>query len=78
MSLPEDNHPVTTQDLPPFSLLLFDVRPIFSCPNHLKFQPDHSILGRQHRRKYCINRARLIKNTRFNQHLHHFLKPEFS
>ena len=28
-----------------------------SRPNHLKFQPDYSTLGHQHRREYYTNRA---------------------
>ena len=58
-----------TQELPPLSSFLSDVRPLLSRPNHLKLQPDHSVLGRQHIRDYYTNHARRTKRPRFNQHL---------
>ena len=66
ISLPENDQSENTQELPPFNSLLSDVRPLLSRPNHLKFQPNHSILGRQHRREYYTNRARRTKRARFN------------
>ena len=77
ISLPENDQSNTTEELPPFSSLLSDVRPLLSRPNHLKLQPDHSALGRQHRREECTNHARRTKRPRFNQHLQYCLKPEF-
>ena len=66
-----------TQELPPFSSFLSDVRLLLSRPNDLKLQPDHSALGRQHRREYYTNHACRTKRPRFNQHLQYCLKPEF-
>ena len=76
--LPENDQSKTTEELPPFISLLSDVRPPRSRPNRLKYQLDHSILQRQHRREYYNNRARRTKRSRFNQHLQYSLKPEFS
>ena len=73
-----ENDQSTATELPPFSSLLSDVGPLLSRPSHLKFQPDQSALGRQHRREYYTNRARRTKRPRFNQHLKYSLKPEFS
>ena len=49
ISLPENDHSVSPQEMPPFNSLLSDVRPLLPRLNHLKCQPDHSTLGRQHR-----------------------------
>ena len=76
--LPENDQSENTQELPPFTSLLSDVRPLLSRPNPFKFRLHHSILGRQHRREYYTNRARRTKRPRFNQHLQYSLKPEFS
>ena len=78
ISLPKTDQSKTTDELPPFSSLLPDVRPLLSRPNHLKFQPDHSTLGRQHRREYYTNHTRRTKWPRFNQQLQDSLKPKFS
>ena len=78
IAIPENDQSEKTQELPPFNSLLSDVRPIFSRPNHLKFQPDYSILGRQHRPEYHTNRAGKTRRPHFNQHLQYSLKPEFS
>ena len=77
ISLPENDQPIPTEELPPFSSLLCNVRPLLSRPNYLKLQPDHSTLGREHRREYYTNHARRTKRPRFNQHLQYCLKPEF-
>ena len=66
-----------THELPPFNSFFSDVRPLLSRPNQLKLHPDHSALGRQHRREYYTNHARRTKRLRFNQHLQYCLKPEF-
>ena len=76
--LPKTDRPKTTEKLPPFHSLLSDVRPLLSRPNHLKLQPDHSALGRQHRREYYTNHTRRTKRPRFNQNLQYSLKHEFS
>ena len=76
-SLPEDDQFKTTEELPLFSSLLSDVRPLLSRPNHLKPQLDHAILGRQHRREHYTNHTRRTKQPRFNQHLQYSLKPKF-
>ena len=76
--LPETDQSKTTEELPPFSSLLSDVRPLPSLPNYLKFQPDHSTLGRQHRREYYTKLTLRTKRPRFNQHLLYSLNPEFS
>ena len=67
----------STQEIPPFSSFLSDVRPLLSRPNQLKLQPTHSALGRQHRREYYTNHAGRTKRYRFNQQLQNCLKPEF-
>ena len=77
ISSPEASQSETTQELPPFSSFLSDVRPLLSRPNQLKFQPNHSALGRQHRREYYTNHAGRIKRPRFNQQLQYCLKLEF-
>ena len=77
ISSPEVSQPEDTQELPPFSSFLSDVRPLLSRPNQLKLQPDHATLGRQHRREYYTNHARRTKRPRFNQQLQYCLKPEF-
>ena len=77
ISSPEASQPENTQEFPPFSSFLSDVRPLLSRPNHLKLQPDQSALGRQHRRKYYTNHAGRTKRPRFNQHLQYCLKPKF-
>ena len=77
ISSPEASQSDKTQELPPFSSFLSYVQPLLSRPNHLKLQPDHSALGRQHRREYYTNHARRTKRPRFNQHLQYCLKPEF-
>ena len=66
-----------TQELPPFSFFLSDVRPLLSRPNHLKLQPDQSALGRQHGRENYTNHAGRTKRPLFNQNLKYCLKPEF-
>ena len=66
-----------TQELPPFSSFLSDVRPLFSRLNHLKLQPYQSALGRQHSREYYTNHARRIKRPRFSRQLQYYLQPEF-
>ena len=77
ISSPEVSQSEDTQELPPFSSFLCDVRPLLSRPKHLKLQLDHSPLGRQHRREYYANHARRTKRPRIIQHLHYCLKPEF-
>ena len=77
-SLPENDQFKSTDELLPFSSLPSDVRLLLLRPNHIKLQPDHSVLGRQHRREYYTNRARRTKRPRFNQHSKDNLKPEFS
>ena len=77
ISSPEANQSQNTQELPPFSSFLSDVRPLLSRPNYLKLRPDHPVLGRRHRREYYTNHARRTKRPRFNQHLQYCLKPEF-
>ena len=78
ISLPKTDQFKTTKKLPPFHSLLSDVRPLLSRPNHLKLQPDHSALGRQHRREYYTNHTRRTKRPRFDQNLQYSLKHEFS
>ena len=77
ISSPETSQSENPQELPPFSSFLSDVRPLLARPNHLKFQPDQSALGRQHRREYYTNHAGRSKRHRFIQHLKYCLKPEF-
>ena len=76
--LPENNQSKTTAQLSPFISLLSDVRRLLSRSNQLNFQPDHSILRRQHRREYYTNHLRRTKRLRFNEHLQHNLKSKFS
>ena len=57
ISSAETSQSENTQELLPFSSFLSDVRPLLSRPNHLKLQPDQSVLGRQHRREYSTNHA---------------------
>ena len=78
ISLPENDQSKTTDELHPLSWLLSDVRPLLARANHLKIDPDHSALGRQHRREYYTNRARRAEQPRFSQSLLYSLKPEFS
>ena len=78
VSLPKTHQSKTTQKLPPLHSLLSDVRPLLSRPNHLKLQPDHSALGRQHCREYYTNHTRRTKRPRFDQNLQYSLKHEFS
>ena len=78
ISLPKPDQSKTPEKLPPFHLLLSDVRPLLSRPNHLKLQLDHSALGRQHRREYYTNHTRRTKRPRFDQNLQCSLKHEFS
>ena len=78
VSLPKIDQSKTTEKLPPFHSFLSDVRPLLSRPNHLKLQPDHSALRRQHRREYYTNHTRRTKRPRFNQHLQYSLKQEVS
>ena len=77
ISSPEANQTENTQELPPISSFLTDVRPLLSKLNHLKLQPGQSALGRQHRCEYYRNHAGRSKRPRFNQHLQYCLKPEF-
>ena len=77
ISPPEVSQSEDTSELPPFSSLLSDVRPLLSRPNQLKLRPDPTVLGRQHRREYYANHARRTKRPRFNQQLQYCLKPEF-
>ena len=77
ISPPEASQSESTQELPPFSSFLSDVRPLLSRPNQLKLQPTQSALGRQHRREYYTNHAGRTKRPRFNQQLQYSLKPEF-
>ena len=77
ISSPDASQSENTQDLPPFSSFLSDVRPLLSRPNQLKLQPNHSALGRQHRREYYANHAGRIKRPRLNQQLQYCLKLEF-
>ena len=58
ISSPEVNQSEDTSELPTFSSLLSDVRPLLSRPNQLKLRPDSAVLGRQHRREYYTNHAR--------------------
>ena len=57
ISLPDDEPSITITDLPTFSSLVWDVGPLLSHPNHLKFGPNHSTLGCQPC-EYYINLAR--------------------
>ena len=68
-SISENDQSQTAEERLPFSSLLSDVQPRLSRPNQLKFQPDHSILGRQQRREYYTNHTRRTRRPRFNQHL---------
>ena len=77
ISSPEVSRSEDTQELPPFSSFLSDVRPLLSRPNQLKLHPNQSTLGRQHRRENYANHARRTKRPRFNQQLQYCLKPEF-
>ena len=77
ISLPKHDQSKTTEKLPPFHSLLCDVRPLLSKPIHLKLQPDHSALGRQHRREFFTNHTRRTKRPRFDQTLQYNLKYEF-
>ena len=77
ISSPEVSQSEDTQELPPFSSILSDVRPLLSRPNQLKLRPDPAVLGRQHRREYYTNHARRTRRPRFNQQLRYCLKPEF-
>ena len=77
ISSPEASPSEDTQEFPPLSSFLSDVRPLLSRPNQLKLQPDQSVLGRQHCREYYTNRARRTKRPRFNQQIQYCLKPEF-
>ena len=54
ISLPKTDQSKTTEKLPPFHSLLPDVRPLLSRPIKLKLQPDHSTVGRQHRRETIL------------------------
>ena len=67
----------STQEVPPFTSFLSDVRPLLSRPHQLKLQPNQSALGRQHRREFYTNHAGRTKRPHFNQHLQYCLKPEF-
>ena len=78
ISLPVNDQSENTQELHPFNSLLYHVRPFLSRPNHIKFQTDHSILRRQHRREYYTNHARRTKRPRSNQQLEYSLKTESS
>ena len=77
VSSPEVSQSEDTQELPPFSSFLSDVRPPLSRPNQLKLRPDPAVLGRQHRREYYTNHARRTRRPRFNQQLQYCLNPEF-
>ena len=77
ISSPEVSQSEDTSELPTFSSLLSDVRPLLSRPNQLKLRPDSTVLGRQHRREYYTNHARRTRRPRFNQQLQYCLKPEF-
>ena len=77
ISSPEASQSENTQELPPFSSFLSDVRPLLSGPNHLELQPDQSALGRQHRREYYTKHARRTKRPCINQQLQYCLQPEF-
>ena len=77
ISLPENDQSKPTDELLPFISFLSDVRPFLSMPNHLKLQPDHFALGRQHRSENYTNQASRTKRHRFNQDLQYCLKPEF-
>ena len=74
---PEVSQFEDTSELPSFSSLLSDVRPLLSKPNQLKLRPDPAVLGRQHRREYYTNHARRTRRPRFNQQLQYGFKPEF-
>ena len=78
ISLPKTDRSETTEKLPLFHSLLSEIQPLLSRPSNLKIQPDHSTLGRQHRREYYTNRTRRTKRPRLNQHLQYSLKQEFS
>ena len=77
LSSPDASQSESTQELPPFSSFLSDVRPLLSRPNQLKLQPTQSALGHQHRRKDYTNHAGRTKRPRFNQQLQYCFKPEF-
>ena len=77
ISSPEASQSENTQELPPFSSFLSDVRPFLSRTNHLKLQLDQSASGRQHRRECYTNDAGRSKRPRFDQNLQYCLKPEF-
>ena len=74
---PEASQSESTQEIPPLSSFLSDVRLLLSRPNQLKLQPNQSALGRQHRREYYTNHASKTKPPRFNQQLQYCLKREF-
>ena len=76
ISSPEAGQSENTQELPLFSSLLSDVRPLLSRPNHLKLQPDQTALERQHGHEHYTNHAGRTKRPRFDQHLQYCLKPE--
>ena len=76
-SSPDASQSESTQELPPFSSFLPDVRSLLSRPNQLKLQPTQSALGRQHRCEYYTNHAGRTKRPRFNQQLQCCLKPDF-
>ena len=77
ISSPEVSQPEDTQELPPFSSFLSDVRPLLSRPNQPKLRPDPAVLGRQHCCEYYTNHARRTRRPRFNQQLQYCLQPEF-
>ena len=77
ISPPEASESESTQELPPFSSFLSEVRPLLSRPNEHKLQPTQSALGRQHRCEYYRNYAGRTKRPRFSQQLQYCLKPEF-
>ena len=72
ISSPEASQSEHTEELPPFSSFLSDVRPLQSGPNQPKHQPDQSALGRQHRREYYTNHALRTKRPRFNRQLQYW------
>ena len=79
ISLPEKDQPETTEEAPPFSSFLSDVRPLLSRPITSNFSPFNILLDTNMLyREYYTNHTRRTEPPRFNQHLEYSLKPEFS
>ena len=77
ISSPEASQSENTQELPPFSSFLSDVRPLLPWLNHLKPHHDHPALEGQRRREFYTNHSRRTKWPLLNQHLQNCLRAEF-